>query len=116
MAYLTLAEARSLTRLPKPKVPDDKLELLLESSAIIIDKYVLKPYETPTPLVKLVTVELIMYLSKDKTYLSEQIEDYSYKLNEKALANILSKLDQDRIENGGTPITSGVAKVRGGYI
>jgi hypothetical protein len=116
MAYLTLTEARSLTKLPKPKVPDDKLELLVEASTIIIDEYVLKPYETTNALIKLVSTELILYLSKDRTYQSEQVDDYSYKLNEKALATILAKLDKDRIKNGGAPMNYGISKVRGGYL
>lgn len=93
MAYLNMQEARALTKLPEHLINDPKLSLLNDASSQLIDAHAKKTYAPVPALVKLVAVELIVYLSKDKTFLSETGMDYSYRLNDRALEQILQKLD-----------------------
>jgi hypothetical protein len=118
MAYLKLSEARELSRLTKAKVSDSKLQLLVDASTELIDAFVGKPYpaDAVTSTVKLVSVELIVYLSKDKSIKEEQAGDYSYTMNDKAMAMILQKLELDKLKNLATDAQGRYGKVRGGYI
>jgi hypothetical protein len=93
--WLSDAEAREFTNLPKHRCSDAKISLLNRSASSLVNNYLsgVTTTDDDVPLIQVACMELILYLNRDKSLSSQSFEDASEKLNKDAIKVILAKLD-----------------------
>lgn len=75
-------------------VPQSTIETLISAGKEMITNFFFgREFETPSPLVKVVNMELVRAMIADATKNAESIEGYSYTNNTSAFSNILARLN-----------------------
>lgn len=85
-------------------VPQNTMEMLISAGKeMIINFFEGREFENPSPLVKVVNMELVRAMIADASKNAESIEGYSYTNNASAFSNILARLNYVVIEDEPVP-------------